>query len=201
MHRSLCSLLCPSVTPDAVLDKAGVWGSPVSADSPLLSPATLAKLAPGEAAAVPLLAQSLLLQHGKRLKGGADRGWPWGSARHAWAAESISQSAARCGHPDSVTTGYCVNLSLHRPVLLCDDSAGAREAVCRLLPLCLLHHSPEVRRPAVAAAKATLSASPGLMGALLAGLRHWANNTREALVLVVSRPASLGWGGVCRRDV
>lgn len=74
----------------------------------------------------------------------------------------------------------------HHITLCCWLTAGAREAVCRLLPLCLLHHSPEVRRPAAAAAKATLSASPGLMGALLAGLRHWANNTREALVLVVS---------------
>lgn len=68
--------------------------------------------------------------------------------------------------------------------------------MCRLLPLCLLHHSPEVRRPAGAAAKATLSANPGLMGALLAGLRHWANNTREALVLVVSTSGA-GWPFVC----
>lgn len=75
------------LAPDAVLDKAGVWSGPVSADSPLLSPATLAKLAPGEAAAVPLLAQSLLLQHGKRLKGGAVGG-AWSSKACVCSCES-----------------------------------------------------------------------------------------------------------------
>jgi hypothetical protein len=58
--------------------------------------------------------------------------------------------------------------------------------VSRLLPLCLLHHSPQVRRVAVPAARSVVGASPGLMGPLLAGLRHWANNTQEAAVLVVS---------------
>lgn len=58
-------------TPDAALDKAGVWRGPVSADSPLLTPATLAKLQPSEAALVPALAHVLLLQHGPRLEGGA----------------------------------------------------------------------------------------------------------------------------------
>jgi hypothetical protein len=58
--------------------------------------------------------------------------------------------------------------------------------VCRLLPLCLLHHSPEVRRAAVTASKAVVGAEPSLVGPLLAGLRHWANHTQDALVLVVS---------------
>lgn len=99
------------LAPDAVLDNAGVWGGPVSADSPLLSPATLAKLAPGEAAAVPLLVQSLLLQHGKRLKGGAVGG-PWSSACAAVNAEghqgttvnrvNVSWAAAMCGRPHCV---------------------------------------------------------------------------------------------------
>jgi hypothetical protein len=51
-----------------------VWGGPVSADSALLSAATLAKLQPAEAARAPLLAQTLLLQHSKRLKGGEQHG-------------------------------------------------------------------------------------------------------------------------------
>jgi hypothetical protein len=58
--------------------------------------------------------------------------------------------------------------------------------VTRLLPLCLLHHSPQVRRVAASACRAVVGACPGLMGQLLAGLRHWANNTQEAGVLVVS---------------
>lgn len=66
----VCVLLpaCACVHPDAALDKAGVWGTPLSKDSPLLSAATLAKLSPAEAAHAPLLAQALLLQHSKRLK-------------------------------------------------------------------------------------------------------------------------------------
>lgn len=56
----------------------------------------------------------------------------------------------------------------------------------------MLHHSSEVRRAAVAAARATISANPTLMGPLLAGLRHWANNTHEALVLVVGNHCALG---------
>jgi hypothetical protein len=58
--------------------------------------------------------------------------------------------------------------------------------VCRLLPLCLLHHSPEVRRAAVTSCQAVVAAAPDLMGPLLVGLRHWANHTQEALVLAVS---------------
>lgn len=75
----------------------------------------------------------------------------------------------------------CVSVSTCRVGL-----AGVREAVCRLLPLCLLHHSREVRHAAVSSCRAVLTASPSLMGDLLAGLRHWANNTQEALLLVVS---------------
>jgi hypothetical protein len=67
-------LRCAVLPADAVLDKAGVWGSPVSAESPLLSAATLAKLSPAEAALAPQLAQVLLLTHSKRLKGGEQGG-------------------------------------------------------------------------------------------------------------------------------
>jgi len=74
--------------------------------------------------------------------------------------------------------------------LLC--CAAGREALCRLLPLCLLHHSLEVRRAAVSSCQQVLCASPGLMGDLLAGLRHWANRTDEALVLAVSYTAGGG---------
>ena len=73
--------------------------------------------------------------------------------------------------------------------------AGAHEAVCRLLPLCLLHHSPEVRRAAVSSCQAVVAAAPDLMAPLLAGLRHWANNTGDALVLAVSTGLFLVRGG------
>lgn len=56
-----------------------MWGGPVSAESPLLSAATLAKLSPAEAALAPQLAQVLLLQHNTRLKGG-EPGVGWGGA-------------------------------------------------------------------------------------------------------------------------
>lgn len=65
-------------------------------------------------------------------------------------------------------------------------AAGAHTSVCRLLALCLLHHEAGVRRAAVKGCRALLTDQPVLMAALLSGLRHWANHTAEALVLVVS---------------
>ncbi|KAF8055816.1 hypothetical protein HT031_006591 [Scenedesmus sp. PABB004] len=52
----------------AALAKAGVWDAPLAADSPLLSAATLAKLAPADAAPAAELAQTLLACHGDRLQ-------------------------------------------------------------------------------------------------------------------------------------
>eukprot|EP00775_Hariotina_reticulata_P008383 gene8383-8567_t len=114
-----------------VLAKAGVWGPPLAADSPLLSAPTLAKLSPADAAPAAQLAQCLLQQHGQHLK------------------------------------------------------QGSQEVLCQLLALCLLHHSPQVRRAGGASGRALLAGQPALMGPLLEGLRHWANRVHEALVLAV----------------
>lgn len=114
-------------------------------------------------------------------------------------------------HAEQRPTTRCTNLTAHcPPVLLATrcplplpPPSGAAESVTRLLPLCLLHHSPQVRRVAGASCRAVVGSAPGLMGPLLAGLRHWANNTQEAAVLAVSghSRALILWKGVGSRLV
>jgi hypothetical protein len=106
------------------------------------------------------------------------------------------QHVRRVGTQAQSCTGHHImtsSCSTSHPLCCCvAGPAGAGEAVCRLLPLCLLHHSPEVRRAAVTASRAVVAAESSLVGPLLAGLRHLANNTQEALVLVVSATWSAG---------
>lgn len=71
----VCTLRQRTRRPDAALDKAGVWGAPLAHDSPLLSSATLAKLAPADAVPGGELGALLLSKHGARLQGGACLAW------------------------------------------------------------------------------------------------------------------------------
>lgn len=68
-------------------------------------------------------------------------------------------------------------------VVWCADSVIT---LSRLLTLCILHHAAEVRRAAAAGCQQVLCAEPCLFGSLLSALRHWANHSHEAAVLVVS---------------
>lgn len=69
----LIHLLLSPLAAGVVLDKAGVWGQPLAADSPLLSAPTLAKLSPADAAPAAQLAQCLLQQQGQHLRQGRYR--------------------------------------------------------------------------------------------------------------------------------
>lgn len=51
--------------------------------------------------------------------------------------------------------------------------AGSTEAVCRLLTVLLLHHSPVVRLAAQSAGKSVAASDPALLGPLMAALRQW----------------------------
>lgn len=112
-----------------------------------------------------------------------------GGARRCLAAKSV-QWAAPCALSTRIAAchkRYAVCYLLPGAVHTADVTPALSRALCA----CLLHHAPEPRRAGAAAACVLVTERPTLLPALVAALRHWANEQADATMLTV-RPGR-GW--------